>query len=75
MAYIGPILSNISVFKVFHTERIIQDEIMTADKRKISRWEIKDIKEDSFKWESYISSDGRKTWRMDQEVFAYRDFK
>ena len=55
-----------------YEDRIIQDEIVTTDRGKISRWEIKDIKKDSFKWESYISSDGRKTWRMDQEVFANR---
>ena len=71
--WIGPILSNLNVFRINHTEdRIVQDEIMIADKGKISRWEFKDIKEDSFKWESYISNDGRKTFRMDQEVYANR---
>jgi hypothetical protein len=73
VVFIGPVLSNLSIFKVSHTEdKIIQDEIMVVDKGKISRWEIKDIKENSFKWESYISNDRRKTWRMDQEVYAYR---
>lgn len=71
--FIGPISSNLSVFKVSHTEdEIIQDEIMIKDKSRISRWEIKDIKENFFKWESYISKDGRKTWKMDQEVLANR---
>jgi len=71
--WIGPILSNLNVFKVSHTEdRIIQDEIMITDKEKISRWEYKNIKEDSFKWESYVSNDERKTWKMDQEVYAKR---
>ena len=71
--FIGPILSNLSIFKVSHTrDRIIQDEIMTVGKGKISRWEIKDIKENSFKWESYISYDSLKTWKMDQEIYAKR---
>jgi hypothetical protein len=73
IVYIGPVLSNLRVFKVSHTrDRIIQDETMITDKGKISRWEFKYIKEDSFKWESYISNDGRKTWRLDQEVYANR---
>ena len=73
IVFIGPILSNLKIFEVSHTEdKIIQEEIMVVDKGMISRWEIKNIRENSFKWESHISRDGRKTWKMDQEVYANR---
>jgi hypothetical protein len=71
--WIGPILSNLTIFKVTHTKgQIIQNEIMLKEKSEISRWEFKDINESSFKWEAYISNDNRKTWKMTQEVFAKR---
>ena len=71
--WIGPILSNLNIFKVTHTKgQIIQNEIMFKDKSEISRWEFKDIEETSFKWEAYISNDNRKTWKMNQEVYAKR---
>lgn len=71
--WIGPILSNLNIFKVtISGDKIIQDEIMAVNRTKISRWEFKDIRENSFKWESYISIDNTKTWKMDQEVFAAR---
>jgi len=71
--WIGPILSNINIFKVTHTEsQIIQDEIFFKDKNEISRWLFKDIKKNSFKWEAYVSKDNRKTWKLTQEVYAKR---
>lgn len=71
--WIGPILSNLSIFRVFHgKDQITQNEIMVSDDSKISRWIYKDIKETSFKWEAYISNDNRKTWIMNQQVYAKR---
>ena len=71
--WIGPILSNLNIFKVTHNQdQIIQDEIMVEDDSKISRWIFKDIKEASFKWEAYVSNDNGKTYDIDQEVNAKR---
>lgn len=71
--WLGPILSMLKIFEVKQLEdQVIQNEIVIGDAKEISRWFFKNIKDNSFTWESPISSDGGKTWRTDQEVFARR---
>ncbi len=71
--WFGPILSQFNVFKVtVENDEIVQDEIPFIDKGKISRWVFKDITDESFKWEAFVTNDKTKTWKMNQEVFAKR---
>ena len=71
--WVGPILSLLKLFRATQIEdSIIQSEIIVGDNGKIAKWVFKDISETAFKWESYISSDNKKTWKMDLEVFAKR---
>ncbi|MFX0179537.1 MAG: hypothetical protein ACFE78_05055 [Candidatus Hodarchaeota archaeon] len=73
VVWIGPIISQLNIFKAnFENNEIVQNEIMVTEKEKVSKWIFKEIKEDSFKWEAYISNDYGKTWYLNQEVFAER---
>ncbi len=71
--WVGPTLSRLNIFKAKTTkDQIIQTEIPGKEKGNISRWVFKEISELFFKWEAYISSDNKKTWKIDQEIYAKR---
>lgn len=69
--WIGPILSNLSIFEVKEeNDEIIQNEILISPKTKISRWKFKDIKNNSFIWEAAESVDNGDSWKTTQLVEA-----
>ena len=36
------------------------------------RWGFRDISENSFRWTGEVSEDGRRTWRLDEQMFIRR---
>jgi hypothetical protein len=36
------------------------------------RWSFRDISENSFRWTGEVSEDGRRTWRLDEQMFIRR---
>ena len=72
VVWIGPALSNLSVFAAERDgDRIVQNELFPR-KEKLSRWMFRDITGRSFKWEAHVSHDQGKSWDLEQEVFATR---
>ncbi|MBN8735545.1 MAG: arginase family protein [Xanthomonadales bacterium] len=55
--------------------RRIDDEIVLEridEDGKLSHWVFYDMRADTFKWRSEVSSDGGKTWRLQQVMWAKR---
>lgn len=71
IAWVGPVQGTLQTF----TARAQGDEIVhegtTADGRP-SRWIFSDIKPDSFRWRSLVSSDRGASWTVVQEIVATR---
>ncbi len=42
------------------------------DDQPAERWSFRDIAADSFRWTGEVSDDGRRTWRLDEQMFARR---
>lgn len=73
VVWIGPNISGLCIFRATQNDGwIIQEELFAEGKKKLSRWSFSDIGDSSFKWESHVSADQGKSWRLDQEVFAKR---
>ena len=73
MVWVGAANPQVNLFRVtFIDNQIIQQEIAIGKKPSLSKWVIKDITSESFKWEALISENEGKEWQLTQEVFARR---
>jgi len=52
-------------------DRIVQEGRGSQPRRRL-RWSFADIKPNSFRWLGEVSSDGGKTWRLEQEMQGQR---
>jgi hypothetical protein len=71
IAWVGPVQGTLQTFTARQQGDEIVHEGVTADGRP-SRWIFRDIRPDSFRWQSLISSDHGTTWTLTQEIFARR---
>lgn len=73
VVWVGAANPQVNLFRVtFIDNQIIQQEIAIGKKPSLSKWVIKDITSESFKWEALISENEGKEWQLTQEVFARR---
>lgn len=71
IAWVGPVQGTLQTFTARQQGDEIVHEGVTADGRP-SRWVFSEIKPDSFRWRSLISSDRGASWTVTQEIVATR---
>lgn len=73
VVWLGAANPQFKIFNVsFVNNEIIQQEEPQKNKLEVARWIIREITNDSFKWEAYLSKDGGNGWVLTQEVLAKR---
>jgi len=73
IAWVGAINTQINLFKAsFADNQIIQQEIPIGQNQSLAKWVFCNIKQESFKWEAYVTENNGESWNLTQEVFARR---